>query len=128
MAVEPRLADKEFETAAKLHRNGIHHLAHAVEIARRIARGMRHAGRRAILAIDVAQRRTPFACGDARFRTGNGWLHDVAAILCRGAQISKGGFHRLTVARLAPLLQRRDLLRLDTLIDDMNGASTSRER
>ena len=107
MAVEAGLADEELDAPAELARHALDVGADLVEACRPSVRAARaDAGRRAILAEHLAQRRAPFAGGDAGLGAGDRGRHDVARLPCRGLRRSlERGATGLGVARRAPGLQ-----------------------
>ena len=112
MAVEAGLADQEFQPPAELFRHAVDLGADVVEAFGVVAHGGADAGRRAVFAERRAQRKAPFAGGDAGFGAGDRRRHDVAAAFRRLAQIVERRRDRLGVARVAPGREPRDLLGL----------------
>src|SRR6202030_3953793 len=95
-----------------------------------IAHGGADAGRRAVLAERRAQRKTPFAGGDAGFGAGDRWRHDVAAGFRRFAYSVERRGARLGIARVAPGGESLDLsgLRFGRYGDDGFGGIGQRRR
>ncbi len=85
MAVEARLADQKFQPPAELFRHPVDLGADVVEAFGVVAHGGADAGRRAVFAERGAQRKAPFAGGDAGFGAVDRGRHDVVAALCRAA-------------------------------------------
>ena len=112
MAVEAGLADQEFQPPAEFFRHAVDFGADVVEALGIVAHGGADAGRRAVFAEGGAQRKAPFAGGDAGFGAGDRGRHDVAAGLRRLAQRIERGGDRLAVARGAPGREPRDLVGL----------------
>src|ERR1051326_2833913 len=112
-ALAPGLCDPEFHGSPELLRPAVDLAAQIVEPDRVVAHAAPDAGRRAVFAKTPAQHRAPLAGGDARLRAGDRGRHDVAARACRAGEIGECRLDGRLVARRAPRLEPRDLLRLD---------------
>ena len=71
MAVEPGLADQQFQPTAELFRNAVDLGANLIKPFGVVAHRGAHSGRRAIFAEGGTQRGAPFAGGDAGLRAGD---------------------------------------------------------
>ena len=89
--------------------------------------GAADAGRRAIFAEDAAQRRAPFAGGDAGLGAGDRRLHDVAAFLGGALQIGSAALTALA-SRAARQASRRSICSSSIRVDGLDGACCRRQR
>src|SRR5262245_57307576 len=78
MAVEPRFADEESETATQLARNAIDIGTNVIEAGDVVAHCTANPGGGAVFAEGFAQGPPPFARGNAGFGAGNRGRHDIA--------------------------------------------------
>src|SRR5262249_4147745 len=125
-----RLAEHEFQPAAKLSRHAVDVGPQVVETYRLVARRSPDAGGRAVLAEAFAERKAPFAGGDAGFGAVDRGGHDVSIFSGRGAQLFESRRDRLLLAGAAPCLEAFDLLgfRLRRDRDDSVGRARERRR
>src|SRR5262249_1445946 len=85
VAVEPRLAEHEFEPPAELTRYPLDLSTQIVETDGFVARRAPDAGGRAVLAKTFAQGIAPFTRCPAGFCADDRGRHDVAILACSGA-------------------------------------------
>ena len=90
--------------------------------------GLGNAGRRAVLAEDLAQRRAPFARRDAGLGGRDRRLHDVAAFLGGALDFREGRGGLFGVAVFAPGLEFADLLGFHRGIDDHDRVDAAGQR
>ena len=109
MTVKPGLADKEFQPATQGLRRPFHVATGSGEVTGGHRRCRRQSGGRPVAAEDLAQGSAPLSGGHSRPGTGNGRLHDVAALAGGRLQIIEGCACRTLVTAGAPCRQAGDL-------------------
>src|SRR5262249_14552623 len=112
----------------ELARDAVDIGAQVVETDGLVARRASDAGGCAVFTEAFAQRKAPFARGDAGLGTDDGGRHDVAVLARRGAQFLERRRHRLLVAAGAPRLETLDLRGLGLGRHGEDGVGRAGER
>ena len=123
MAVEPRLADKDLQPAPERLADALDLLPQGLEVLRgRRRRCLAHAGRRAVLAERLTQRRRPLAGRHADAGGGDRRGHDVLVAAGDPRELRERGVDPRLVSGSAPAGDRLALLGLDLGIDGEDAA------